>query len=153
MKPVAVSADGTLAYLAGALNPEAQLAWLTPAGVVESINVASQRYGALDLSPDGRQLASSRIESGSNGLWLTDLVRLTDEKLDAPGTSFNPVWSPTGDFLVFTSMRAGHFDVSTIRPGERAKLVIGNSVRSDAECDLERREGCPLEGVLPATAP
>ena len=126
VKPVAVSADGTLAYLSGALNPEGQLAWLTPAGVVASINVAPQRYGALDLSPDGRQLASSRVESGSNGLWLTDLVRLTDEKLDAPGTSFSPVWSPTGDFLAFTSMRAGHFDVSTIRPGERAKLVIGD---------------------------
>ncbi len=126
VKPVAVSADGTLAYLAGALDLEGQLAWLTPAGVVESINVAPQRYGALDLSPDGRQLASSRVESGSNGLWLTDLVRLTDEKLDAPGTSFAPVWSPTGDFLAFTSMRAGHFDVSTIRPGERAKVVIGD---------------------------
>jgi serine/threonine-protein kinase len=123
-RPVAVSADGTLAYLAGALNPEGQLAWLTPAGAVELINVPSQRYTRLDLSPDGRRVAYSRDASGRYELWLTDLVRLTDEKMDAPGLSYNPVWSPKGDFLAFTSMRAGDEDVATIRPGERAKIVI-----------------------------
>ena len=125
-RPVVVSPDGTLAYLSSALDPEGQLAWLTTAGVVEPINVSPQRYNGMDLSPDGRLLASSRGESGSYGLWLTDLVRSTDVKMDAPGMSFGPVWSPTGDFLAFTSMRAGHYDLATIRPGERAKIVIGD---------------------------
>jgi eukaryotic-like serine/threonine-protein kinase len=125
-KPVAVSADGTLAYLTGSLYPESQLAWLTPKGDVTPIALAPERYARVELSPDGRQVVSSRVDSGVERLWLADLVRLTEEKLDSPGMSFGPHWSPSGDFIVFTSMRTGNFDVATIRPEERAKVIIGD---------------------------
>jgi serine/threonine-protein kinase len=125
-RPVAVSTDGTLAYLAGSLYPESQLAWLTPKGDVQPIALPPQRYAWVELSPDGRQVVSSRVDSGVERLWLADLIRSTEDRLDSPGTSFGPHWSPTGDFIVFTSMRTGNFDVATIRPGERPKVVIGD---------------------------
>jgi Tol biopolymer transport system component len=126
VKPVILSADGTLAYLAGSLYPESQLAWLTPKGDVQPIALTPQRYAALELSPDGRQVVSSRVDSGVERLWLADFVRLNEEKLDSSGMSFGPHWSPAGDFIVFTSMRTGNFDVATIRPGERAKNIISD---------------------------
>ena len=43
-------------------------------------------------------------------LWLQDLVRQTDQRLDLPGANFDALWSPSGDSLIFTSMRKGHFD-------------------------------------------
>jgi serine/threonine-protein kinase len=125
-KAVGVSVEGTLAYLAGSLYPESQLAWLTPKGDIQPIALAPQRYATLELSPDGRQVVSSRVESGVEGLWLADLLRLTEDKLDSPGTSFSPHWSPAGDFIFFTSMQTGNFDVATIRPGERAKVIVSD---------------------------
>ena len=124
MKPVSVSADGTLGYLAGSLYPEQQLAWLTPKGDLQPIALPPQRYDFLALSPDGRKVVSSRVDGGVEKLWLADLTRPTEDKLDTPGASFGALWSPSGDFIVFTSMRTGDFDVATIRPGERAKVIV-----------------------------
>jgi serine/threonine-protein kinase len=126
-KPVAVSADGTLAYLAGSLYPESQVAWLTPKGEIQPIALAPQRYAWLELSPDGRQVVSSRVDGGVERLWLADLARPTEDKLESAGTSFGPHWSPLGDFIAFTTMRTGNFDVATIRPGERPNVVIGDA--------------------------
>ena len=113
IKPVSVSRD-VLAYLAGPLYPERQLAWVTPDGVVEPLGFPSRQFEAIDLSPDGRRVAASRIEGGTYGLWLYDIARQTEEKVEAPGSNFRPRWSPAGNFVTFTGMRSGHFDVWTL---------------------------------------
>ena len=118
VKSIAVSSAGTLVYLSGALELEKELAWATAAGTVEPISGAPQRWFGISLSPDGRWIAGARSEGGTRGLWLHDLVRQTDKKIDAPGANFDPVWSPTGDFLVFSSLRKGHFDAYMLRPDE-----------------------------------
>jgi serine/threonine-protein kinase len=113
IKPVSVSRD-VLAYLAGPLYPESQLAWVTPDGVVEPLRLPSRQFEAIDLSPDGRRVAASRIEGGTYGLWLYDIARKTEEKVEVPGSNFGPRWSPAGNFVTFTGMRSGHFDVLTL---------------------------------------
>jgi Tol biopolymer transport system component len=96
------------------LYPESELAWVTPDGAVEPLGLPSRQFHEVDLSPDGRRVAASRIEGGTYGLWLYDVARRTEEKVEAPGSNFGPRWSPAGDFVTFTGMRSGHFDVFTL---------------------------------------
>jgi serine/threonine-protein kinase len=112
-KPVSVSRD-VLAYLAGPLYPERQLAWVTPGGVVEPLGFPSRQFETVDLSRDGRRVAVSRVEGGTYGLWLYDIARQTEERVETPGSNFGPRWSPAGNFVTFTGMRNGHFDVLTL---------------------------------------
>jgi predicted Ser/Thr protein kinase len=123
-KSFAMSNDGVLAYIASGNDPDEQLAWLTPAGVVQPIKLPPRQISDYALSPDGTQLVSGRVEGGASGLWITDLHRLIEQKLDIPGSAFDPTWSPTGAFLAFTTMRHGHFDVGTIRPGEGPPTML-----------------------------
>jgi eukaryotic-like serine/threonine-protein kinase len=118
VRSIAASTSGTLAYLSGALEPTRQLAWATQAGIIEPIAGQPQAWLGMQLSPDGRRIVAARSDGGTRGLWLHDLIRQTDEKIEAPGATFDPVWSPTGDFLLFTSLRKGHFDIAMLRPAE-----------------------------------
>lgn len=102
--------------------PDAALAWVTPDGVVELLGFPSRQFEAIDLSPDGRRVAASRIEGGTYGLWLYDIARQTEEKVEAPGSNFGPRWSPAGNFVTFTGMRSGHFDVWTLSLTGGSKL-------------------------------
>jgi len=59
------------------------------------------------LSPDGRRLAYSSVESGNAEVWVMNLdgsnpVRLTDD----PGQDFWPTWSPDGKWVAFHSNRS-----------------------------------------------
>jgi hypothetical protein len=66
-------------------------------------------------------------------LWLGDLVRATQEKIDLPGSNMSPNWSPDGRFFIFTSMRKGHFDLWQYRMDEgRAVELIGDPYDQNA---------------------
>jgi Tol biopolymer transport system component len=74
-------------------------------------------YGTFVLSPDGAQLAVVR-EDRTRHIWVYDLegprkqTRLTYE-----GTNNrNPVWSPTGEYVMFSSNRAGRLNIYRKRP-------------------------------------
>jgi Tol biopolymer transport system component len=125
-KTWAVAADGTLVSVAGPLLPQVQWTWASANGKTSPINLPAQPVQIADLSADGRWLASSRIEGGLYTLWLSDLARPTQEKIDLPGSSMSPNWSPDGRFFIFTSMTKGHFDLWQYRRDEaRAVEVIG----------------------------
>jgi serine/threonine-protein kinase len=110
-KPWAVSDDGTLVSVAGPLLAQVRWAWAARNGTTTPINLPAQPLQLADMSADGRWLVSSRIEGGLYALWISDLVRETQQKIDLPGSSFTPSFSPDGRFFIFTSMRKGHFDV------------------------------------------
>ena len=94
-----VSKTGVLAYRAPGSN-NTQLAWYNRRGEhLESVG-GPGRYGQITLSPDDKRLAVER----SNNIWILELstgipLRLTfNDDMD-------PVWSPDGHQVLFTSHR------------------------------------------------
>lgn len=71
-------------------------------------------YGDIDLSPDGRFIAVTRQDTAPGAdIWVIDWERAgvpTRLTLD-PADDINPVWSPTGDRIAFTTYRKGNADV------------------------------------------
>ena len=71
-------------------------------------------YGDIDLSPDGKFIAVTRQDSGpAADIWVIDWeragvpTRLTLDTAD----DINPVWSPAGDRIAFTTFRKGNADI------------------------------------------
>jgi eukaryotic-like serine/threonine-protein kinase len=111
--PYAFSEDGLLVYLPGgetnALTAqETTLVWVDRDGN-EEILPQARNFGRWAVSPDGRQLAVSILDSGNNqDIWVYDLARQTLSRLtfDNADDRF-PVWTPDGERIVFHSTRDG----------------------------------------------
>jgi Tol biopolymer transport system component len=71
-------------------------------------------YGDIDLSPDGKFIAITRQDAAPGAdIWVIDWERAgvpTRLTLD-PADDINPVWSPAGDRIAFTTYRKGNADV------------------------------------------
>jgi Tol biopolymer transport system component len=66
------------------------------------------------LSPDGKRLLITRRDptTGTRDIWIHDLARGTLTRLTFdPAEDFNPVWSPDGAWVAFSSNRKGHKDL------------------------------------------
>jgi eukaryotic-like serine/threonine-protein kinase len=103
-----ISRDGTLVYVpASDANAPSDLVWVTRSGHEEPVIAEQGRYSNPALSPDGRSLAVALAVPGQSAdLWTFDLVRGTRSRIGAGGgTDFGPVWSPSGDRLIYTSER------------------------------------------------
>jgi len=88
----------------------------------------------MSLSPDGRSVAFNLIRDGNEdraGIWILDAARGTETRLTfSPQSDMNPVWSPTGKEIAFSSNRLGHMDIYTATIGAHGEvnaLVSGPS--------------------------
>ena len=113
-----VSANGVLAYRTGASTGASfsQLNWLDSSGkALETILPGPAYTGAIQLSPDGARAAVEQTDSTTNrDLWLVDLSRRIPTKFTFDRASDRqPVWSPDGSQVVFSSDReaAGRFSL------------------------------------------
>ena len=107
----AVAADGTLAYVSGGglrgANALRTLVWVDRQGRETPIPAPPRAYAVPRLSPDGTRIAVG-AEDQERDLWLWDLARATLTRLTVdPGGDANPVWTPDGRRLVFSSNRDG----------------------------------------------
>jgi Tol biopolymer transport system component len=110
-----VSNTGVLSYvtggsgaLAGPQVPLSRLTWYDRSGrAVGSIGEPG-RYAGVSLSPDGRRVAVHRHEDESGGIWIYDLQRNTWSQFTFDREhNIAPLWSPDGQFVVFTSLSRG----------------------------------------------
>jgi serine/threonine-protein kinase len=104
----AISADGTLAYVAGATQAARRsLVWADRQGGEERVDVPPRSYAYARLSPDGTRIALD-IRDDQNDVWTWDLARATLTRLTFnPGLDRGPIWTPDGRQIAFSMVTAG----------------------------------------------
>jgi serine/threonine protein kinase len=111
------SSTGVLAYTAGGAASASEMSWFdrqgkrlvqlgADTGVTQYIS-----YGER-LSPDGRTLAFAAFRLPTADIWLVDIGRDVASRFtfDEAG-EINPVWSPDGAALLFSSNRSGFYNL------------------------------------------
>jgi serine/threonine-protein kinase len=108
---LSISRQGTLFYTEHQINPPVRLALVAPAAAPEVLPFPARAILSLALSPDGRTVAASSVESGLYVTHLMDLQSGTEQRLDLSGSSWNASWKPDGSGFAFQSMTKGDFDI------------------------------------------
>jgi Tol biopolymer transport system component len=126
---IAVSRSGSLAYIP---VPTGRLVWVDRDGTVRPAVDTRRWYGDARLSPDQRHIAVGVVDK----IWLYDLHRETFSPIDAVGWNRAPVWTPDGQWVTFTSDRAGWCSIESraVDGSGRERLLIA---------------GYPAEGGVP----
>jgi serine/threonine-protein kinase len=104
---VALSANGTVAYLPVEGVREAELVWVNDAGRSTPVAGGRGAFSSVALSPDGREVATDIVDDAKSQVWIFDLVRGTKRLLDGEGDTNSPVWSRDGVFITYVSRRNG----------------------------------------------
>jgi Tol biopolymer transport system component len=108
-----VSETGSLAWRLGT-STTSQLIWFDRAGT--NLGTVGERGEITNpvLSPDGNRvlIAIRDPATKTRDLWILELARGKSSRLTFdPAEDFNPVWSPDGDSVIFSSNRKGHRDI------------------------------------------
>ena len=105
------SGSGTIAWRSGRAGRR-QLIWLNRAGQRVGTLGLPDDVGLLhpELSPDGKQVAITRLGGGVGDIWLQEGTRLSRFTFDPAEDRFS-IWSPDRRSLVFASTRKGTFDL------------------------------------------
>jgi len=109
-----ISRTGVLAYRTAVETPMSELTWFDREGKRLGTLGDPALYTNPSLSPDGRRLAVGRLDptAGTRDIWIFDVARgsgsrFTFDKAD----DLNPIWSPDGARIAFTSDRKGRRDL------------------------------------------
>src|SRR5262249_2939665 len=105
----AFSSNGTLAYISGPASGAligTALSWTTTTGAVERVDAPAGNYETPRLAPDQRQAAVTNTDGSGPNVWIVDVTGARAmRRLTFGGRNKYPVWSPTGDRIVFQSDR------------------------------------------------
>ncbi len=123
-----VSDSGILAYVPGSASLQSfPITWVDRSGRSETLWDEAGIYGSPHLSPDGKSLALSVLRDDNWDVWIYDLQRGVATRLTfGEGYDADPVWSPDGEWIAFSSDREGAptvFRKRTDGSGEAERLL------------------------------
>jgi Tol biopolymer transport system component len=109
-----VSRNGLLLYQAGGTRWGREIALFDTSGrVIKSIG-QPELYDRATLSSDGKRIAMEIIDlqAHNTDLWVYEIARGVQTRFTFdPHHDFNPIWSPDGGRIVFSSDRKNRFDL------------------------------------------
>jgi Tol biopolymer transport system component/predicted Ser/Thr protein kinase len=137
------SANGVLAYRSNLGGGETGLTWFDRAGKPLGVLGDRARYTNVALSRDATRAAvmESDRQTGNSDIWLFDLARRVPTQFTFHEAQFaDPVWSPDGSRIAFSSNRDGPYnlylkDSSGALPEERLQKNDANERPCDWSSD------------------
>ena len=103
-----VSDSGVLAFLPGELDTgRRKTVWIDRQGVIEPTGPDIGPHRQIALSPDNRHLALISGTGQNDDLWVHDLERDTTSRLTFEGSASEPLWSPDGKRLAYSTTQEG----------------------------------------------
>ena len=108
--------------------------WLLPAGggVGKPLNGPDADLRMPRFSPDGKKIAA---QSFTDGAWHISIMNAdgSEPRILTPGRQddHGPTWSASGDAILFSSDRAGNFDLWSIDTDEEALIQITTEPADD----------------------
>jgi serine/threonine protein kinase/Tol biopolymer transport system component len=129
-----ISDSGHLLYLQAIRSRS--LVWVDRSGTASSVHPAKARYFQPRLAPDGRAIAVEMASRATAEIWLVDPDRGTRTLLTSDGDGRLPLWTPDGQRVTFSSMRAGGRKIYWRRAdgtGESERIDTGESPKHDTD--------------------
>lgn len=125
--------DGTLLFVPGNSATEGRLIWLNRDDTIDYLPFPIANYGAFQLSPGDDKIAIEIFDVNAH-IFILDLRQQSIAKLTDEGNNLNPVWSADGQSVVFSSDRAGAWNLyrqpinngqpaAALLPTERAEVL------------------------------
>ena len=136
---VAVAANGSLVYVQGSAVGGGQQALVSVDRQGRGVplpGLPRDSYADVRVSPDGARLALATQDD----VWIYDFGRATRSRLTTDSApDKNPLWTPDGQRVVFTSRRAGyHGAVLAVRGRHRARRAAPHA--SQRRCGSAREQ-------------
>ncbi|MFI5165498.1 MAG: protein kinase [Thermoanaerobaculales bacterium] len=139
------SQNGTLVYLAGQ-HERRQAIWLNATGQeLGAVGEPAIIAGNVRLSPNGQVLAEAVQDPQTRNvdIWLVDLARGVKTRFTFdPTDDEDPVWSPDGGRLVWSSNASGHLDLyvkSSSGAGDKELLFASDADKGATDWSRDGR--------------
>jgi Tol biopolymer transport system component len=143
---LSASAAGPIAY-STASTGRTQFAWFDRSGKrLETVGPPDQAsFANPSLSPDGRQVAFSRVVGGNWDIWLSDMAGAMSRVTSDLAFDFNPIWSPDGR-QIFFQLGSSTIAARSVRDGaaeqellKRPEMLYPSDVSPDGRVLLYTR--------------